>query len=717
MINKNQFSDALGQLSVETVERYLQAEQALQRKKAGRGKRLIALIAATLSLALLLGTVALAVAFVPRSYDLDYEIPNQAHANKAVQIFYATESGKIKQERAWMPATEQNVFMTWQHLNGVGDEVEILDYTETLEPPDSMQSTVVPDSLWDYLLYALGGGDEQKTVTATLSAQIISYPDYEVLIESLRMTLAKYAGIDPEQVRILIDGEHVAIVGDLEFWHSLQGGGPAIATAGKTLELTVGMTNRSLRDIEFTGSWSAFVPDARLVNSDGYVILHEDYPMTEEYQKYVLAPGESREITYTFMIPEQAWSGKYDMVLSFGEQSYTFREAVQIVRFPITVFDEFSAFLQAYGFATSDPTAFKAAVQALSWDGLGLFDIMWEADVDWMPGYHGEMFNSETFSYSASAYAPDGIDVSYKNEFCAGALPDGMVLPFGITFRDSLVTALCKMGHTEQAAKQILEERKDVFFSSPITSTVYTDYLQFSDSGIAVVHQAGAMEVQLKFDAEGQGMWMLQIRSEASVAATEIHSVTFTRFCMDDFVYTFTAQQCQLLQTMLARAIYYGEMFELECDSACTINGVTYGYDTSQGIFNGQGESYVLAEADRVMLNAMISGQSLVSFDPDATIEVNSPYDDVEHWALPSQEECAKIVEILNTGAWQYGDPLMPSTLYALIIYDSAGAHELYYSAEAGVFQYGEFHLYLSDTDMNTVEEILAGYAVELPEE
>jgi len=223
------------------------------------------------------------------------------------------------------------------------------------------------------------------------------------------------------------------------------------------------------------------------------------------------------------------------------------------------------------------------------------------------------------------------------------------------------------------------------------------------------------MEVQLKFDAEGQGMWMLEIRSEASVAATQIHSATFTRFSMDDFVYTFTAQQCQMLQKMLARAIYNNEMFELECDSTCTINGVAYGYDTAHGIFNGQGESYVLAEDDRVLLNAIISGQSLVSFDPDATIEVNSPYDDVEHWALPSQEECAKIVEILNAGAWQYSDPLMPTDHYMLNIYDSDGAHELYYRAESGIFQYGEFYLYLSDADMNTVEEILAGYAVEMP--
>lgn len=441
MINKNQFSDAMSGLDVETVERYLRAEQACLHKKAKRRRTriLAALVAAVLALAMLASFAI--VPLIPKTYDLNYEFPKHQLANKSVQIYYATESGELKNERVKLPDTENNVFLTWKHLNTVGDEVQLLGYTVHTE--EDANTAVVPNTLWDYLaMQVMGQTDGEKTVTATLSPQITSYENYDALIESLIRTIAKYAGIPTEQVKILIDGEGVVIPGisgRLLFSHSLMDGN-AIVVVGSTLDITVTMTNLSNEDIEFTGSWGEFVPGAILTMGNTAVIKHEDYDVTQEYQTYTLAPGQSREMTYTFPIPEGATCGEYDLLVSYGEDSFTFEKAVHVVG-------------------------------------------------------------------------------------------------------------------------------------------------------------------------------------------------------------------------------------------------------------------------------------SAVYFDPDATIEVNSPYDDLEHFAIPYDAECAQIVAILNSGDWQTGEVLtQPSDHYALNIYDSAGMHDLYYSAEAGVFQYGDYNLRISDADMNTVNEIFAGYAVELPE-
>lgn len=720
MINKNQFSDAMSGLDVETVERYLRAEQACLASKAKRRRTRIftALAAAVLALAMLASFAI--IPFVPKTYDLNYEFPKHQFANQSVRVYYATESGELKSERVKLPDTESNVFLTWKHLNTVGDEVQLLGYTEHVE--EDANTAVVPNNLWEFLVMKLNGSasDGYKTVTATLSPQITSYENYDALIESLIQTIAKYAGVSPEQVKILIDGEGVEIVppdgisGRLQFSHSLMGGN-AMAVVGGTLDITVTMTNISLEDIEFTGSWGEFVPGAILTMGNTAIITHEDYAITEEYQKYTLAPGESREMTYTFPIPEGAVCGEYDLLVTFGEDSFTFEKAVHVVAFGY-IYDAstpFAEFLTQYGFDTADTEKFKAAVRALSLDGIGLLDIMNQADVEWCEGYDGEIWSGDRFHYQCSIYSPLGVQLFCTNSFKAKVLPDGMTLPHGITPEDTLAQVLCKMGYTEQNAQQLLAAQKQVILSSNPLSSVATLFLTFGTTYIDIIYEYDGLSLTLKYDKDEQTFRELWIETRGLAEL----QVTFTSYEFMEYECSLSAQQCSTLAQMLSRARLVYDTVDLICDSTCLINGQGYSYDTNKGLFCGNRQTLTLSDQDRVTFNAMLRRQITGDSDPDTTIEVNSPYDDFEHFAYLYNTECAQIMAILNSGEWQAGDAIArPYDCYDIIIHDSDGMHELCYDSESGIFQYDDFYLRISQADMNTVNEIFGGYTVEMPQ-
>lgn len=615
MINKNQFSDALSGLDVETVERYLRAEQACLASKAKRRRTrtFTALVAAVLALTMLASFAI--IPFVPKTYDLNYEIPKHQFANQSVRVYYATESGELKSERVKLPDTESNVFLTWKHLNTVGDEVQLLGYTEHVE--EDANTAVVPNNLWEFLVMKLNGSasDGYKTVTATLSPQITSYENYDALIESLIQTIAKYAGVSTEQVKILIDGEGVEIVppdgisGRLQFSHSLMGGN-AMAVVGGTLDITVTMTNISLDDIEFTGSWGEFVPSAILTMGNTAVITHEPYDVTQEYQKYTLAPGESREVTYRFAIPEGAVCGEYDLLVTFGDDSFTFEKAVHVVGFGY-IYDAstpFAEFLTQYGFDTADTEKFKTAVGNLSYQGTDLFELMAGMDGEWSPlGCRSESWTGDQFDYQYTIDTSQDMQVIYWNYFSATALPDGMTLPHGITPEDTLTQAICKLGYTEEQAKKALQERKDIFLtnaSSSVTTLIvnFDSYYLLGKTYTEITYRYGGIGMMLRYDQSTQSFEKLVIEAQSSDSL----QITFTSYKSMEFVFSLSEQQLVTLTEMLSRAEIVNGTDDKVCDCTCLINGQDYSYDTTEGMFCGKVLAFILTEQDREAFNQLL---------------------------------------------------------------------------------------------------------------
>ncbi|MBQ5793611.1 MAG: hypothetical protein IIW17_06300 [Clostridia bacterium] len=662
-MKKDLFTDGVSHIDVDAVERLLQIEQKMQEKKKRQRYARLLLIPAAALIALMVCMTAVIIPFIPKTLDVAYEPIKGKPEN--VWVYYVNDKGTQKRERVNLPGGTQNVFAAWKHLNVVGDEVEILNYSvET----DTTQPTVEPNTLWEFVQQQLALS-AQKSVTVTLSPQITSYENYDALIDSLIETIAKYAGVAPEQVRILIDGKQIgAVIGGLQFYHSLHNT-PMIVGVGSRLEITVGMTNVSDQNIEFTGSWSAFAPSAILTMDNTAVIAHEDFPMTEEYQKYVLAPGESREITYIFPIPENATTGLYDLFVSYGQKSIKFAGAVHVVfSTPADSATDFQEFLVKYGFYTTDPTLFRSAVEKLSFSGMNLFDIMTRAQIDYAEGYSGEEYGSQWFSYGYMTL-PNGNSNNYfgnsNNYFVAKKIPDDMRLPCGITFADTLYNSLCKMGLTDHEAEEIIacletgnEQRiylgnRDLCVTRDESGNYVIRYtpLSFMSSPhpvctLDIIYSRAEMIAQVFLVKAG----VSDFSTDAFTAPITVAPLAYASPDRE-----LNESDAQILIDIFMGCIGTWKTGELdaEYDYRIISKGMVYRYSTRTGVLADSGGYMALSNAHRQIVNEIVTkGNYQPNFQNIAFIEV--PDGSSRDYNLPTLV-AQRSLYALNNAEWQDG--------------------------------------------------------------
>ena len=505
-MTEHEFTDLLGGIDPALIAR-AEARVPVRKKQSFR-RTVIILAAALLVLSTLLSVAA--IASFPKTYDLDYEIPKHEYANKIAQIYYA-EDGKIKKQNVLLPPTAENIFMTWQHLNGLEDKTSLIEIVST------------------------EGAYPDRQVVMTLSTELRDHPESETLLDSLQKTFAQYFVMRAENISFVFADQTIEDVG-LHFYYL-----PSVASSppvpGGRIVVTVGMTNVSDQDIVFEGAWSDFAPRAKLLEKSIIYVANYIFPelndSTTEIAEYRLAPGQSREVTYMFHIPEQA-ADAYDLIVSFGDQSYTFENFVSFT----------------------------------------------------------------------------------------------------------------------ELSKQVV----------------------------------------------------------------------FTNFMYDDFVYTLSAQQCEQFVFMLERAERIADTVELECDSSGTVGNSSFKYDSKTGVLLLDGCTYTLTEQDRLKLNVMVSGTVHLNFDPSAIVEVNSPYDDITHYATLSEAHRDRIIAILNDGNWGWlpGSPNVQPGDHTLTFWDADTPLDkrdrIEYHSETGLFVYNEYYLNISNADRLAVNDIFSGYAVQRPD-
>ena len=696
-MNEQKFTELLGQIDPALIAR---ADQSVPMRKKPIFKRvLIAAVAAMLAMSMLLG--AAAIALIPKTYDLDYEVPKHEHANKLTQIFY-TENGKIKRQNVLLPPTEQNVFMTWKHLNTVGDEVKIVNYAVQ---SDDAQATVMPGTLWEYLQQTFSPAS--GTVTVTLSPEITSYENYDALIESLTETFAKYSGIDPEQVKILIDGEQSILIGGLKFYHNLQP--DKTVGAGGQFDITVGMTNVSDYDIEFTGSWSDFAPKAKLrADSTIYVeqlLLPLPSDSTTEIAEYRLAPGESREVTYTFDIPENAELGYYDLILSFGDAKMTFEGVVEVALFTVigNEYLLFAEFLNNYGFTSASSTKFEWALENFKYQGHNVFIHMHQAEADWAPGFSGEYWMGDFGEYVTMTFNSGSTAHMQKSIFYATVLPDGVTLPANIYLDDSLFGALTKLGFSDQSVQSAILQSTDTIlintgscylglrFENEYTSIDYCDTVQ--DGASTIVRQ-----MQLRYNAATQkfiSLYVCTSRSNFSfpVTITRTNHGQAVNWNLSD------EQSLRLLEdvntgnweldwpirsdfTLSPMFSFNGDSMLFEetwfLDQGCAV-------EVSRTLVKELLDSFTLYEG-------MVAFDFLVSDDALAYVELD-------------EQHTQAVLNMLNCGKWLQGVPEIVSTMYCQV-----GDQDLKYDPDLGIFIENDRVLFLSAEEKQIIDAILDPY-------
>lgn len=140
--------------------------------------------------------------YIPTEYNLNYSYVDANGiemfiANKNVWVYYV-DNGDIERERVKLPCTAENVFITWKHLNSIDDDVKLLECKITSNGKEITSNfdgkDIVNYNKGDYFVLNI-------TVTKNLQ----SYKDCEVLVGSLKKSMSEYSNIDFDEINVLFN--------------------------------------------------------------------------------------------------------------------------------------------------------------------------------------------------------------------------------------------------------------------------------------------------------------------------------------------------------------------------------------------------------------------------------------------------------------------------------------------------------------------------------
>lgn len=140
--------------------------------------------------------------YIPTEYNLNYSYVGDNGketyiASENIWIYYV-DKGEIERERVKLPCTAQNVFITWKHLNNIGDDVKLLECKIT---SNGKEITSDFDSK-DVVNYNQG---DYFVLNITVTKNLQSYEDCEVLVDSLEKSMSEYSNIDFDEINVLFN--------------------------------------------------------------------------------------------------------------------------------------------------------------------------------------------------------------------------------------------------------------------------------------------------------------------------------------------------------------------------------------------------------------------------------------------------------------------------------------------------------------------------------
>ena len=117
--------------------------------------------------------------------------------------------------------------------------------------------------------------------------------------------------------------------GNFSFSHSVSLlSGPV--PVGTDLRLDTSVKNEGA-PFTYEGSSTGFAPTAALVHAETGYSIEGYFPMTKDYVTFTVNTGDVGTCVQTFSIPEDAPTGVYDLVLSYGGERQVFSRMVSVV--------------------------------------------------------------------------------------------------------------------------------------------------------------------------------------------------------------------------------------------------------------------------------------------------------------------------------------------------------------------------------------------------
>lgn len=594
----HEFAQLLGGIDPELIAR---AEApAPVRKKRGLRIALLSIAAALLVLLVLAG--AAAIASLPKIYPLDYESPKHLFANETVQIYY-TKDGEIKSQNVLLPPSAENIYMTWQHLNGLGEEFALI------------QTATSEDS-------------EQGQMTLTLSTALRDHPESEALLDSLQKTFTLFYGMQAQSLCFDFSEQITEPEKDLvlQFSHNLPRI-PAPIRKGTTTEITVTMTNVSDHDIVHEGYLYDFVPSATLRGGGLTLTPYPHYYSTEESGRFRLPPGKSVSITYTFDIPYALpIMAYYDLVMSYGEYSETVENAVLLAfsdpnnRPAIEAFYDFSEHR-----IPNTKAEFGIALQGYTIGGVSIMDDMKILSSDTLNGW-SETGKGKNCSYTVSTRKSDLATVE-NMVFTTALPPDDWFLPQGMLPQDSVHDTLLNMGFDEQMTTKFLSEHGTIRLAGfdPLSSTMHFDgtlYLHCKDDTYVVEHtytkslvyqddliQRSDKTIQLIYNRQTQSLENIRIEIQVSTLRQGPlpQPVIFTQIAGRPALLILAQDEVEILQEALFKGMITGtELAETEFDCKGTMGDQEFWLSSKKGILQYQGIQIHLNASHWEILNQIL---------------------------------------------------------------------------------------------------------------
>ena len=201
-MTQDKLTDAITELDSDILERYVRMKSSLAEKKKPKHRAWVKWASAVAACFVLVIAVTFITQYIPTEYNLNYSYVGDNGketyiASENIWIYYV-DKGEIERERVKLPCTAQNVFITWKHLNTIGDEVKLIEYKIVSNGNESTSDFegegVVNYEQGDYFVLNI-------TVTKNLQ----SYEDYELLIDSLEKSMSEYSNIEFDEINMLFN--------------------------------------------------------------------------------------------------------------------------------------------------------------------------------------------------------------------------------------------------------------------------------------------------------------------------------------------------------------------------------------------------------------------------------------------------------------------------------------------------------------------------------
>ena len=236
-----------------------------------------------------------------------------------------------------------------------------------------------------------------------------------------------------------------------------------------------------------------------------------------------------------------------------------------------------------------------------------MFSIMLPMPREYPDGFDGTVFTSLFFTYE---YLHE-IGVKETMEFTAKELPDGMVLPYGITAEDSLIDALCKMGYIREEATKLAQGKLTHIFMN-FDGSPPTLYLTWHDTYCAFEYEYSSnTSMEIRYSADDLRFECFIVKSECPITSTGFTGpITVELFKNGD---THTATLLAVDQQQILEILNHGNWQENTEDDMfveyhLTVGNKSLRYNAAAGIFWSKDDNQVLVlpEESRKTVNQIL---------------------------------------------------------------------------------------------------------------